>query len=107
MVLLVSADNALSSVLRALHLLEGEDLVQLLLQLVDETLLILLGPFLLRLASALLQALLKLVVGDVVVVPILDQGAAELLSETMSKSVRTFSEPDKVGLWSLEGRRTA
>jgi hypothetical protein len=67
--------------LLTLHFLEGEDLVQLLLQLVDEALLIFLVPFLLGLAGALLKALLELVVGDVVVVPVFDQRAAQLLSE--------------------------
>jgi hypothetical protein len=56
-----------------LHLLEGKDLVQLLLQLVDEALLVLLVPFLLGPAAALLEALLELVVGDVVVVPVFDK----------------------------------
>ena len=67
--------------LLAFHLLEGKDLVQLLLQLVDEALLIFLVPFLLGLAAALLEALLELVVGDVVVVPVFDEGAAKLLAE--------------------------
>ena len=67
--------------LLALHLLEGKDLVQLLLQLVDEALLIFLVPFLLGLAGSLLKALLELVVGDVVVVPVFDQRAAQLLTE--------------------------
>jgi len=58
--------------LLAFYLLEGKDLVQLLLQLVDKALLILLVPFLLGLAGALLKALLELVVGDVVVVPVFD-----------------------------------
>jgi hypothetical protein len=62
--------------LLALHLLESEDLVQLLLQLVDEALLIFLVPFLLGLSAALFQALLELVVGDVVIIPIFDQRAA-------------------------------
>ena len=67
--------------LLALYLLEGKDLVQLLLQLVDEALLILLVPFLLGSAAALLEALLELVVGDVVVVPVFDEGASKLLAE--------------------------
>jgi hypothetical protein len=49
--------------------------------LVDEALLIFLVPFLLGLAGALLKALLELVVGDVVVVPVFDQRAAQLLTE--------------------------
>jgi predicted DNA repair protein MutK len=59
--------------LLALHLLERKYLVQLLLQLVDEALLIFLVPFLLGLSTALLKALLELVVGDVVVVPVFDE----------------------------------
>lgn len=51
------------------------------LQLVDEALLIFLIPFLLGPAAALLEALLELVVGDVVVVPVFDEGAAKLLAE--------------------------
>lgn len=43
--------------------------------------LILLAPFLLGLAGALLQALLELVVGNVVVVPVFDKRAAKLLAE--------------------------
>jgi hypothetical protein len=52
-----------------------------LLQLVDEALFIFLVPFLLGLAGALLKALLELVVGDVVVVPVFNQRAAQLLTE--------------------------
>jgi hypothetical protein len=52
-----------------------------LLQLVDEALLIFLVPFLLGLAGALLKALLELVVRDVVVVPVFNQRAAQLLAE--------------------------
>jgi hypothetical protein len=88
--------------LLALHLLEGKDLVQLLLQLVDEALLILLVPFLLGLAGALLKALLELVVGDVVVVPVFDQRAAQLLTESgrelLVRRVREAIGPLDIGL---------
>jgi hypothetical protein len=49
--------------------------------LVDKALFIFLVPFLLGPAAALLEALLELVVGDVVVVPVFDEGAAKLLAE--------------------------
>jgi len=68
-----------------------------LLQLVDEALLIFLVPFLLGLAGALLKTLLELVVGDVVVVPVLDQRAAQLLTEPvqvlLARRVRNAIRP--------------
>jgi hypothetical protein len=66
--------------LLALDLLEGEDLVELALQLLDESVLVVIGPYVLGGGS---ESVFEVVVVDVVPFPFLYQRRLELVTESV------------------------